>query len=177
MLRKSGLAAQAPALKTRDGPGTVIGTPPVRRLVLGACFVWLAGGCGTDAVGVSECREIEDARCAAAVSCGFPDVAQCQRYYRDHCLHGVVVEDVTAVQVDACVAELGRAGRCAAEQAAPDACSEPLGTQVAVAQVCDLVLQPELLTACAFLAAVPEAQATPPPPPPPAPAPADAGGG
>jgi hypothetical protein len=136
--------------------------------------VWLAGSCGTDAVGVSECREIEDARCAAAASCGFPDVAQCQRYYRDHCLHGVAVEDVSAVQVDACVAELERAGRCAAEQATPATCSEPLRTQVAVAQVCDLVLQPEQLTPCAFLAAVPAPEE--PLPPPPAPA-ADAGGG
>lgn len=113
--------------------------------------MWLAGSCGTDAAGVSECREIEDARCAAAASCGFPDVAQCQRYYHDQCLHGVPVEDVTAVQVDACVAELERAGRCAAEQPAPAACSEPLLMDVAVTEVCQLVLQPELLTPCAFL--------------------------
>lgn len=146
----------------------------MRRLVLGGCFVWLAGSCGTDAAGVSECRELEDARCAAAASCGFPDVAQCQRYYRDHCLHGVAVEDVSAIQVDACVAELERAGRCAAEQAAPDTCSEPLRTQVAVAQVCDLVLQPELLTSCAFLAAEPAEPTEPAPPVAPA---ADAGGG
>lgn len=152
----------------------MIGRPPVRRLVLSASLVWLAGSCGTDAVGVSECRELEDARCAAAASCGFPDVAQCQRYYRDHCLHGVAVDDVTAVQVDACVAELEVAGRCAAEQATPEACSEPLRTQVVVAQVCDLVLQPELLTPCAFLAAEPE-QPPAPPPPPALPA-ADAGG-
>ena len=143
----------------------------MRRLGLGICFVWLAGSCGTDAVGVSECREIEDARCAAAASCGFPDVEECQRFYRDHCLHGVAVEDVSAVQVDACVAELERAGRCAAEQVAPDACSEPLRMEVAAAQVCDLVLQPEQLTACAFLAATAPAQ-----PEPAAPA-ADAGGG
>lgn len=146
----------------------------MRRLVLGASFVWLAGSCGTDAAGVSECREIEEARCAAAASCGFPDVEQCQRFYRDHCLHGVAVEDVSSVQVDACVAELGRAGRCAAAQSAPDACAEPLGTEVAVAQVCDLVLQPELLTSCAFLAGPPAPEAAPPPPA--AAAPADAGG-
>lgn len=173
MLRERALFAQAPALKTRSAQGTVIGSPPVRRLVWSACFVWLAGSCGTDAAGVSECREIEDARCAAAASCGFPDVAQCQRYYRDHCLHGVAVEEVSSLQVAACVAELERAGRCAAAQTAPEACAEPLGTQVVVTQVCDLVLQPELLTSCAFLADVPE-QA---PAPPPAAAPIDAGGG
>jgi hypothetical protein len=131
----------------------VIRSAPVRRLVLCVSFVWLAGSCGTDAVGVSECREIEDARCAAAASCGFPDVEQCQRYYHDHCLHGVPVEDVTAVQVDACVAELERAGRCASEQAAPEVCSEPLRMDVAVTDVCQLVLRPELLTPCAFLSA------------------------
>lgn len=172
MLREACLPMQASVLKTRDAPGTVIASPPVRRWVLGACFVWLAGGCGTDAAGVAECREIERARCAAAASCGFSDVEQCQRYYRDHCLHGVAIEDVSAVQVDACVAEIERAGRCAAEQATPQTCSEPLSTQVATAQVCDLVLQPEQLTACAFLAGAPE----PPPQQPAAPTP-DAGAG
>src|SRR5262245_12967187 len=52
----------SPVLKTRGTLGTVIGSASVRRLVLGVCFVWLAGSCGTDAVGVSECREIEYAR-------------------------------------------------------------------------------------------------------------------
>ncbi len=137
--------------------------------------MWLAGSCGTDASGVSECREIEDARCTAAASCGFPDVEQCQRYYRDHCLHGLAVDDVSAVQVDACIAEIDRAGRCAAQQVAPESCSEPLSTTVVVAQVCDLVLRPELLNPCAFLVAAPEPE---PAPPAPAAAPAaDAGGG
>jgi hypothetical protein len=129
----------------------------VRRLGFGVCFVWLAGSCGTDAVGVSECREVEQARCAAAVNCGFADVEECQRFYRDHCLHGVAIEEVNQVEVDSCVATLENAGRCAAEQpdSAPAACAVPIPTQSEVAKVCDVVLAPELASACAFLRPAP----------------------
>jgi hypothetical protein len=146
----------------------VLGTAPVRRLALGVSFVWLAGSCGTDAVGVSECREIEQARCAAAVNCGFAEVDDCQRFYRDHCLHGVAIADVTQVQVDGCIAQIESAGRCAAAQpdAPPSACEEPIPTPTEVAKACDVVLQPELASACAFLVppqpAAPPATAAPP---------------
>jgi hypothetical protein len=139
----------------------VLGTPPVRRLAFGMCFVWLAGSCGTDAVGVSECRELEQARCAAAVSCGFADVDECGRFYRDHCLHGVAIAELSQVEVDACVATIDNAGRCAAAQpdSAPAACAVPIATQSEVARVCDVVLQPELASACAFLRPAPAAAA------------------
>lgn len=148
----------------------MIGSAPVRRLAFGVCLVWLAGSCGTDAVGVSECREVEEARCNAAVNCGYADVEECRRFYRDHCLHGVPLDQVDAVQVDQCVAQLQSAGQCAAEkpQAAPADCAQPIETRISVATVCDVVLRPELATACVFLVPVPE--------PAPAPAPADAGG-
>jgi hypothetical protein len=144
----------SPVLKTRGAPGAVLLSPPVRRLGIGVCFVWLAGSCGTDAVGVAECREIESARCAAAASCGFADVEQCQRFYRDHCLHGVALEEVNEVQVDACVTELERAGRCATDApgSAPAGCPEPVQTESEVTDVCTLILRPELASACAFLA-------------------------
>lgn len=146
-----------PVLKTRGSSQTMLGTPPVRRLALGVCFVWLAGSCGTDAVGVSECREVERARCAAAVSCGYPDVDECQRFYRDHCLHGVALDSVNTVDVQNCVLQLESAGRCAAAQpgSAPSACEVPIPTQSEVANVCDVVLQPELASACAFLSTAP----------------------
>ncbi|MEO8184556.1 MAG: hypothetical protein ABI895_37580 [Deltaproteobacteria bacterium] len=136
----------------------------MRRLALGVSIVWLAGSCGTDAVGVSECREIEQARCAAAVSCGFADVDECQRFYRDHCLHGVAIDTVTQVDVDTCVAQIENAGRCAAAQPdlAPAACEVPIATQTEVAKVCDVVLTPELASACAFLRPTPAPAATPP---------------
>jgi hypothetical protein len=152
-----------PVLKTRSRLQTVLGTPPVRRLALGVCFVWLAGSCGTDAVGVSECRDVERARCAAAVNCGYPDVTECQRFYRDHCLHGVAVDSVNAVDVDNCVRQIENAGRCQAEHpgSAPSACEVPIPTQGQVASVCEVVLQPELASACAFLTPAP-APAAPP---------------
>lgn len=150
----------------------MIGSAPVRRLAFGVCFVWLAGSCGTDAVGVSECREVEQARCDAAVSCGYADVKECRRFYRDHCLHGVALEQVDTVQVDQCVAQLQNAGQCAAAQpnTAPADCAQPIETQTSVASVCDVVLRPELAKACAFLVPAPQ------PVPPAEAAPADAGG-
>ena len=131
----------------------MLGTPPVQRLAWGVCLVWLAASCGTDAVGISECREVERARCAAAVSCGYPDVEECQRFYRDHCLHGVALDSVDTVDVENCVTQIESAGTCAAAQpgSSPAACEVPIATQGEVANVCDVVLQPELATACAFL--------------------------
>ena len=158
--------------KTRGKRQTVIGSAPVRRLAFGVCFVWLAGSCGTDAVGVSECREVEEARCNAAVSCGYTDVEECRRFYRDHCLHGVALDKVDAVQVDQCVAQVQNAGQCAAEQpgAAPADCAQPIETATSVAKVCDVVLRPELATTCAFLVPAPGSAPAPEPPA------ADAGG-
>jgi hypothetical protein len=170
MLRRGDARTQGePFFKTRGRRQTVIVSAPVRRLALGVCFVWLAGSCGTDAVGVSECREVEQARCGAAVSCGYADVEECRRFYRDHCLHGVALDKVDTVQVDQCVAQIQSAGQCAAEQpgAAPADCAQPIATQTSV-KVCDVVLRPELATACAFLVPAPEPAA--------APAAADAGG-
>jgi hypothetical protein len=109
-------------------------------------------GCGTDAVGVGECRALEQARCAAAAACGFPDVAACERYQRDHCLHGVALEEISAGQIDICVVDIERAGRCAASQGATTsagACAEPV---VAQGTACDVVRTPERAVSCAFLA-------------------------
>jgi hypothetical protein len=138
----------------------MLGTPPVRRLALGLALVWLAGSCGTDAVGVSECREVERARCAAAVNCGYPDVDECQRFYRDHCLHGVPLDSVNTIDIQNCVLQIESAGRCAAEQpgSAPSACEVPILTQSEVGNVCDVVLQPQLASACAFLSPAPASQ-------------------
>jgi hypothetical protein len=111
-------------------------------------------GCGTDAVGISECREIERARCAAAPACGFPDVAECQRYSRDHCLHGVTLESIDSVEVDACVRDIERAGRCAAAQGqntTPATCAEAVAGAGAAPTICDVVRSPELAASCTFL--------------------------
>ena len=62
---------------------------PLRALTAGAAsaltafLVVHASGCGTDAIAVDECRDIENARCEAGKFCGFvDDVEQCKRFYR-----------------------------------------------------------------------------------------------
>lgn len=125
---------------------------PTLRFGLGS--ILLATACGTDAAGVSECREIEQARCDAASACGFPNVAECRLFYRDHCLHGLPSSSATATDADACVGQLLAAGQCAAalgDATAPSACDPVLETDGSAASVCDAIRSPELLTACGFL--------------------------
>jgi len=99
----------------------------------------LASACGTDAVGVEACRQIEEARCKRAPQCGIDmslpvhrdtpshDVDACIRYYRDACLHGLATtKEPGAVQVQACI----------------DAINTP---------DCTVVKNPETNPACAFL--------------------------
>jgi hypothetical protein len=117
-----------------------------------ACLYPLLG-CGTDAQGVSGCRALEDARCEAAASCGYPNVDECRRYQRDQCLHGVAIESSSSVQLDACIADIERAGRCAAAQGATTAasrCTEPIATETGTPTACDVVVRPEQATSCAF---------------------------
>jgi hypothetical protein len=129
-------------------------------------------------VGVGECRAFENVRCEAAVACGYPDVAACQRFERDHCLHGVPLEDISAIQLDACAQDVARAGRCAAERGPDTAvagCGEVVLTQTSPHTACEVVQSPELATSCAFLAPQASAAAVPAAPAPMQPA-ADGGG-
>lgn len=101
---------------------------------------------------------MERARCEAAAACGYPDVEECQRYHRDQCLHGVNPESVSSLQVDACVQDIQRAGRCAAGQGPStpaNTCSERVAADTPARTACDVVLSPELAQSCAFL--VPDA--------------------
>lgn len=76
-------------------------------------------GCGTDAVGVQACRQIQEARCRQAPACGIPleppyhangsDVDGCIRFYNDQCLHGLANgNDPGPIAVNACVAAINR---------------------------------------------------------------------
>lgn len=118
-------------------------------------FVLLSAmACGTEPVGVDSCRRIEHARCENAPACGINlerpvhngdsperNVAACNRFYDDACLHGLAVSaDPGAVAVDACI-EAIHTGNC------------------------DVVKKPESHPSCSFLAPPP-----PPPAPAPAPA-------
>lgn len=139
--------------------------PGVQRRWLGLLGVTLGVvGCGTDAVGVSECRAIERARCDAAVACGYPNAEECRRLQRDQCLHGVTAASVSSVEADACARDIERAGECAAEAGpatAAAACTPPIPTDVSTRTACDVVLSPELTPSCAFL--VPATAAAPAP--------------
>ncbi len=132
--------------------------------LFGALFGLLSpsAGCGTKAVGVEVCRSIEEARCEAVASCpspyGVEDVEACQRFYRDHCLHGLDTEDEPSdTAVKRCVAAVKAAGRCAAEDPeatladCDDSTLELTRDAEEGASVCELLDRPELLADCAFL--------------------------
>jgi hypothetical protein len=79
--------------------------------------VLAATACGTDAVGVDACQEVESARCRAAPGCGVSieppfstsgsNVDACIRYYDIACLHGLASGNEPApAAVSACVAAI-----------------------------------------------------------------------
>lgn len=115
-----------------------------------------AGACGTDAKGVDDCRNIEQERCSAAKSCGIvSDVAECQRFYRDQCLHGLAVSSPGAAKVKACVDTIHAAGLCAVQGASTplDQCQNaPISSSAPTATTaCDIVTNPEKAEECSFL--------------------------
>jgi hypothetical protein len=137
----------------------------VIALASGTCSFALASAvsCSTDAVGVDDCRKIEEARCEAASHCEgdlqVDDVDACKRYYRDQCLHGLAVESSPgAPAVSRCVSAIQAAGNCAASD--PDIsaaeCAEVAGALDApgddrIETACDVVRYPELIPECDFL--------------------------
>ena len=142
-------------------PRTMI---PLRALTAGAAsaltafLVVHASGCGTDAIAVDECRDIENARCEAGKFCGFvDDVEQCKRFYRDQCLHGMAAgERPGALRIKECVATIRAAGECA--KAGAKTLAEcvtqglPLPSQKTLhATSCDIVQEPEGAEECEFL--------------------------
>ena len=123
-----------------------------------------ASGCGTKAVGVDACRDIEQARCRAGDPCGLiDDVAACERYYRDHCLHGLATAPPAGASVEACVQVIRGAGECA--ESDPETPLEECESSVpaptfGLATACDVVRHPELATECAFLTDTPPVEGT-----------------
>lgn len=120
-----------------------------------------ASSCGTDAVGVEACREIEGARCRAAAQCGLiEDVGNCERFYQDHCLHGVRLEQgPRSVDVRQCVEAIEAAGRCAERRGArtaPAECGSSQLSESTARRVCDIVVEPERAPDCTFLDPEPE---------------------
>ena len=118
-------------------------------------FSLVTASCGTNAVGVDACRDIEQARCRADLPCGVvTDVKACERYYRDHCLHGLAAKPPGGGAVGACVAVIEAAGRCAEAdpQTALGDCEEAVtDPKRGLKTACDVVAHPELATECIFL--------------------------
>lgn len=122
-------------------------------------------GCGTDAQGIDDCRDIEKARCAAGAQCGIvTDVEACERFYRDQCLHGLAVKPPANSVVERCVGTIRAAGDCAATGvgALLSDCSTPVSANApSLTRACDVVLRPEETEECAFLQPDPQPVDTP----------------
>jgi len=127
--------------------------------------------CDTHAVGIDECRSIEEARCEAARGCddgldSDSKQADCERFSRDNCLHGLPLKDTPrASDVDSCVAAIRAAGACAATHGvdtSAEGCPGLKGTFTKPKLTACLVVEsPEYSSECAFLISEP-AQAAPP---------------
>jgi hypothetical protein len=114
--------------------GTAIGKALILVSAAPAVFLFMAS-CGTDATGVSICRQIEEARCKQAPGCGISitppytttgsSVDACIRFYDIACLHGLA-NDNGSVDVDGCLAAINKS--------------------------CSAVKAPESAPACAWLA-------------------------
>ena len=138
-------------------------------LAVASLFTLLAPtSCGSDAVGIDECRTIETARCEAATACGFtPEKVQsCTLFYRDECLHGVENADAgtpTTPNIDACVAAVNATAACAKAGAKTiDGCAGAKlidGASVTLAPGVILQDKVDLRAACAFATRVPVADA------------------
>ena len=121
----------------------------------------LSTSCGTDAAGISACRQIEQHRCNIVAGCpgvNFEDTADitaCELFYRDQCLHGVA--DGAAPgddQVAACITALDQARSCQDASTTVAECTSPPETAADVSPQstgCDLLFHPEGLLACDFL--------------------------
>lgn len=147
------------------------------RLLAGLIPAAALANCGTDAIGVDACRQIEAARCSALLSCpaaagGFTSAAQvdaCTLFYRDQCLHGIESTRVPEeAETTACVAAVQATAACAKAGAATmEGCAAaPLVSTAdpkTIAPCAAILGQVHLLNACAFVSATPDAGVTPTP--------------
>jgi hypothetical protein len=116
-------------------------------LVSAAALAVAVLACGTDAVGVESCKQIEAARCQLAPACGVslldpphrdPDVEACTRFYDVACLHGLEASgDPGTIIVNACIAAI------------------KTDVTNGVNGGCNAVLHPETDPACAWLVPAP----------------------
>jgi hypothetical protein len=117
----------------------------------------VSSGCSVDAVGIEDCRKIEFARCDAGKSCGLvSDVAECKRFYRDYCLHGLSLEkSPSAGAVSACVRSLQAVQACGKGVALAE-CPNVTLSPTRLSQACDVLAAPEDIAECSFLVTNPQ---------------------
>jgi hypothetical protein len=125
--------------------------------VAGSFALVSSPGCGTDAHGIEDCREIEQARCEEAVPCGIiTDEPRCKTFYRDHCLHGLPGAQPQQATIDACVTAIRALGACAREGGAQaELASCPAVKTHDASLVCEVIQFPERAYDCSFLSATP----------------------
>lgn len=119
----------------------------------------LAASCGTDAVGIEACRQIELARCDEAPACQADfEVERCHELYRDQCLHGIENSShpPSDAEISDCVGAIKEVGACTKEGAANmKDCPVALVESVLPATIspCDILLSnAHLLQKCSFAA-------------------------
>ncbi|NUO49939.1 MAG: hypothetical protein HOV80_13880 [Polyangiaceae bacterium] len=142
--------------------------------------LFLTYGCGTDAVGVDACRQIEEARCDAAPACTGDQftfgirteeqVRNCKALYRDQCLHGIEnaggsdedeVDEPSDGNVDKCIKAIKATANCKRKQ--PDVNGDTVTTMADCPDVavvsgwsdktpCETLNSVEKLDACKFVA-------------------------
>jgi hypothetical protein len=116
-----------------------------------------ASGCGSDAVGVDACRDIERARCESGKACGFvSDVEACKRFYRDHCLHGLKSgKEPGDIALGECIGAIKLAGNCAAQGAEYLADCSLWNLATTATTPCEAIQFPEKIKKCEFLVETP----------------------
>jgi hypothetical protein len=148
----------------------------VARLLIAAAVASLPVGlalmsCGSSAVGITACREIEVARCNVAQVCepGF-NVGACTQYYNDECLVGIenpsdAGDTVLTMEATPCVNAIDQLAACIDAGTSIEACTGLLTLVDAGLECGDaspeagppdgcqvLTVCPELLTNCNFVA-------------------------
>jgi hypothetical protein len=138
----------------------------VASLPVGAALV----SCGTDAVGINACREVEEARCNAAPVCegaGF-NVSACAQFYQDECLVGIEnPSDAGDTALNGygmqCATDIGTLAACIDAGKPIAACGVSLvdggvecgdaGLEAGAPTECQiLTVCPELIASCNFIA-------------------------
>jgi hypothetical protein len=150
--------------KLAGGPVAMVAARLMPRFLFAALLPFAAllsaVACDTSAKGINDCREMEYARCTAARGCDFgidsdEREADCARFSRDNCLHGLSTGvEPKRGQVEACLNVITKAGECAHESGGDQIAIDCEGigqTQREDVSVCEVIEDPTLASRCAWL--------------------------